>query len=106
MIVRQLKGFDKVPDLLPLVTVDSFLGAEGWSFVPYDDKATDGVETAHGTGCNIPGHEQTRRIRELYLTADSVRRPRRPIQRHADGQHAVCRTTTLAAQVSESTLEL
>jgi len=29
------------------------------------------VETAHGTGCNIPGHEQTRRIRELYLTADS-----------------------------------
>lgn len=69
MIVRQLKGIDKVPGLLPLHTVDSLLGPEGWSFVPYDDPPNLGIP---GTGNKIPGQESKKRIRELYLEADPV----------------------------------
>jgi putative glutathione S-transferase len=69
MIVRQLKGLDKVPGLLPLHTVDSLLGDEGWSFTPYDDPPNLGVP---GTGNKIPGHESKKRIREFYKEADPV----------------------------------
>ncbi|EPQ31664.1 uncharacterized protein PFL1_00997 [Pseudozyma flocculosa PF-1] len=67
LIVRKLKGFDQVPDLLPVHVVDSLLGPEGWSFVPYDDPPNLGVP---GTGNKIPGHEGKKRIRDLYKTAD------------------------------------
>ncbi|KAN0061527.1 S-glutathionyl-(chloro)hydroquinone reductase [Thecaphora frezii] len=67
LIVRQLKGFDKVPELLPVHVVDSLLGPEGWSFVPYDNPPNLGVP---GTGIKIPGHEDKKRIRELYKAAD------------------------------------
>lgn len=67
MIVRKLKGIDKVDGLLPLHTVDSLLGPEGWSFVPYEEPKGLGVP---GTGIHIPGHENKKRIRELYLAAD------------------------------------
>ena len=69
MIVRKLKGIDKVKGLLPLHTVDSLLGPEGWSFVPYDSEELKGLGIP-GTGINIPGHESKKRIRELYLTAN------------------------------------
>ncbi|EST07445.1 Glutathione S-transferase, N-terminal [Kalmanozyma brasiliensis GHG001] len=68
LIVRQLKGMDKVPDLLPVHVVDSLLGPEGWSFVPYEGELKGlGVP---GTGIKIPGHEDKKRIRELYMAAD------------------------------------
>ncbi|PWN90239.1 hypothetical protein FA10DRAFT_266735 [Acaromyces ingoldii] len=67
LIVRSLKGIDKVPDLLPVTIVDSLLGSEGWSFVPYDEPAGLGVP---GTGNHIPGHENKKRIREFYLAAE------------------------------------
>lgn len=67
LIVRKLKGIDKVPDLLPVHVVDSFLGNEGWSFVPYDEPKGYGVP---GTGNKIPGHEDKKRIRDLYHAAD------------------------------------
>lgn len=70
MIVRKLKGMDKIPGLLPLHTVDSLLGPEGWSFVPYDDPPNLGVP---GTGNKIPGHESKKRIREFYQEANPVR---------------------------------
>lgn len=69
MIVRKLKGLDKVPGLLPLHTVDSFLGPDGWSFVPYNEGDFKGLGIP-GTGIKIPGHEDKKRIRELYLAAD------------------------------------
>lgn len=69
-IVRKLKGIDKVPGLLPLHTVDSLLGPEGWSFVPYDDPPNLGIP---GSGNKIPGHETKKRIREFYLEANPVR---------------------------------
>lgn len=67
LIVRKLKGMDKDPNLLPFHAVDSLLGAEGWSFVPYDDPPNLGVP---GTGNKVPGHEAKKRIREFYLAAD------------------------------------
>lgn len=67
LIARKLKGIDRVPDLLPVHVVDSLLGPEGWSFVPYDEPAGLGIP---GTGNHIPGHENKKRIRDLYLTAD------------------------------------
>ncbi|PWN53022.1 hypothetical protein IE53DRAFT_408985 [Violaceomyces palustris] len=67
LIVRKLKGLDKVPGLLPFHAVDSLLGSEGWSFVPYDEPAGLGIP---GTGNKVPGHEEKKRIREFYLTAD------------------------------------
>lgn len=69
MIVRRLKGIDKVEGLLPLHTVDSLLGPEGWTFVPYDSEDLKGLGVP-GTGIKIPGHEDKKRIRELYLTAN------------------------------------
>ena len=54
--------------LVPVSVVDSLLGPEGWSFVPYDEPK--GLKTVHGTGCKIPGHENKKRIKELYLAAD------------------------------------
>lgn len=73
LIVRKLKGIDKVPDLLPVTIVDSLLASEGWSFVPY--KESDGVGVPSGlgvpgTGNHIPGHESKKRIREFYLAAN------------------------------------
>lgn len=70
LIVRALKGIDKIPDLLPVHTVDSFLGPEGWTFEPYGEDVTGGVKTAQGTGNKIPGHENKKRIREFYKAAD------------------------------------
>ncbi|MCO5565426.1 hypothetical protein L7F22_019099 [Adiantum nelumboides] len=70
MIVRQLKGIDKVQGLLPLHTVDSLLGPEGWSFVPYDSPEELKGLGIPGTGLKIKGHENKKRIRELYLTAN------------------------------------
>lgn len=67
LIVRKLKGIDRVPDLLPVHVVDSLLGSEGWSFVPYEEPKGYGVP---GTGIKIPGHENKKRIRDLYLAAD------------------------------------
>lgn len=69
MIVRKLKGLDKVPGLLPVHTVDSLLGDEGWSFVPYEDPPNLGVP---GSGNKIPGHETKKRIRDFYREADPV----------------------------------
>lgn len=70
MIVRNLKGIDQVPDLLPLYVVDSLLGPEGWSFQPYEKTHPDlkglGVP---GTGL-VPGHEGKLRIRDFYKAAD------------------------------------
>jgi putative glutathione S-transferase len=71
MIARKLKGIDKVPGLLPLHTVDSLLGPEGWSFVPSDDPPNLGIP---GSGNKIPGHESKKRIREFYLEANPVSR--------------------------------
>ncbi|PWN42804.1 hypothetical protein IE81DRAFT_323153 [Ceraceosorus guamensis] len=70
LIVRALKGIDQVRDLLPVHTVDSFLGPEGWTFEPYGDDVTGGVKTAKGTGNKIPGHESKKRIRDFYKAAD------------------------------------
>ncbi|KAK0549460.1 S-glutathionyl-(chloro)hydroquinone reductase [Tilletia horrida] len=70
LIVRQLKGFDKVKDLLPVTVVDSYLGPEGWTFVPYGEDVTGGAVTVPGSGVKIPGHESKKRIKEFYLTAD------------------------------------
>lgn len=69
MLVRKLKGIDKVPGLLPLHTVNSFLGSEGWTFVPYEEPKGFGIQ---GTGIHIPGFENVKRIKELYLQADPV----------------------------------
>lgn len=66
LIVRKLKGIDKVDGLLPVTVVDSFLGPDGWSFVPYDN----GRPHVPGTGNHIPGEEDKKRIREFYLAAD------------------------------------
>lgn len=70
MIVRQLKGIDRVEGLLPMYVVDSLLGPEGWTFPPYGDTHEDlkglGIP---GTGY-IPGHEDKKRIRDFYLAAD------------------------------------
>lgn len=70
MIVRQLKGIDQVPNLLPLYVVDSLLGPEGWSFQPYGKTHPElqglGVP---GTGL-VPGHESKLRIGDFYRAAD------------------------------------
>lgn len=70
MIVRKLKGIDKVDKLLPLYVVDSLLGPEGWSFQPYGKTHPElqglGVP---GTGL-VPGHEDKLRIRDFYKAAD------------------------------------
>jgi putative glutathione S-transferase len=69
MIVRKLKGLDKVSGLLPLHTVHSFLGPEGWTFVPYEQEDIKGLGV-DGSGNKIPGHESKKRIRDLYRTAE------------------------------------
>lgn len=70
LIVRKLKGIDKVPDLLPVYVVDSLLGPEGWSWRPYGETHDElkglGIP---GTG-PPPGHEDKVRIRDFYLQAD------------------------------------
>ncbi|KAE8269847.1 hypothetical protein A4X09_0g2497 [Tilletia walkeri] len=70
LIVRQLKGFDKVPNLLPVSIVDSYLGSEGWTFEPYGDDETGGAVNVLGTKSKVPGHEDKKRIRDFYLTAN------------------------------------
>ncbi|KAK0539039.1 S-glutathionyl-(chloro)hydroquinone reductase [Tilletia horrida] len=70
LIVRQLKGFDQVKDLLPVTIVDSYLGPEGWTFVPYGDDVTGGALNVRGTGATVPGHENKKRVKEFYLAAD------------------------------------
>lgn len=70
LIVRQLKGFDKVDGLLPVSVVDSYLGPEGWTFVPYGDDVTNGAVNVRGTGATVPGHESIKRVKEFYLKAD------------------------------------
>ena len=66
MIVRKLKGMDKVDGLLPCYIVNSILAEEGWSWVPYESRPGAGVP---GTGL-VPGHEDKKRIRGFYLAAD------------------------------------
>lgn len=70
LIVRQLKGLDKVKDLLPVYVVDSLLGPEGWSFEPYEHTHPEfkglGVP---GTGL-VPGHEDKKRLKDFYLAGD------------------------------------
>ncbi|PWN28889.1 hypothetical protein BDZ90DRAFT_245558 [Jaminaea rosea] len=70
LIVRKLKGIDKVSDLLPVYVVDSLLGPEGWSWKPYGETHDElkglGVP---GTG-PPPGHEDKVRIKDFYLQAD------------------------------------
>ncbi|CAO1613187.1 unnamed protein product [Parajaminaea phylloscopi] len=70
LLVRKLKGIDKVDNLLPVYVVDSLLGPEGWSFQPYGLTHPDlkglGVP---GTGL-VPGHEDKKRIKDFYLAAD------------------------------------
>ncbi|WFD44777.1 glutathionyl-hydroquinone reductase [Malassezia psittaci] len=66
LIVRALKKMDQVEDLLPVTVVDTFLDEKGWSL---KEVSTD---RAHNppSGPRIPGFENTRYLRELYLAAD------------------------------------
>ncbi|WFD34850.1 glutathionyl-hydroquinone reductase [Malassezia cuniculi] len=66
LILRKLKGIDKVEGLLPVTVVDSFLGPDGWTFVPYENNYTN----VPGTGNHIPGEEDKTRIRDFYLAAE------------------------------------
>ena len=66
LIVRALKRMDEVENLLPVTIVDTFLGEKGWCL------GDSGVDRPHvpGSGPKIPGHENARHLRELYLVAD------------------------------------
>lgn len=70
LLLRKLKGIDKVDNLLPVYVVDSLLGPEGWSFEPYERTYPElkglGVP---GTGL-VPGHEDKKRIKGFYLASD------------------------------------
>ena len=44
----------------PCVLCVALLGAEGWSFTPYEDPPNLGLP---GTGNKVPGHEAKKRIR-------------------------------------------
>lgn len=66
LLVRKLKGIDKVDGLLPVTIVDSFFGPEGWAFTPYQTSRPN----VRGTGNTIPGEEHKQRLRDLYFTAD------------------------------------
>lgn len=69
--MRQLKGLDKVDNLLPYSSVDSLLGPEGWTFPPYEGEEFKGLGVP-GTGNTVEGATDKKRIREFYLEADPV----------------------------------
>ncbi|WFD39473.1 glutathionyl-hydroquinone reductase [Malassezia japonica] len=77
LIVRALKRMDEVPDLLPVTIVDTFLGEKGWCL---GDAQTE-REHVPASGPKIPGFENARYLRELYLAAnpDYDKRPTVPV---------------------------
>ncbi|WFD00798.1 glutathionyl-hydroquinone reductase [Malassezia yamatoensis] len=66
LIVRALKKMDQVENLLPVTEVDTFLGEKGWCLGEVD---TDRPHNP-ANGPKIPGHENARYVRDLYLAAD------------------------------------
>ncbi|KDN51383.1 hypothetical protein K437DRAFT_221603 [Tilletiaria anomala UBC 951] len=66
LIVRALKGMDKVEGLLPYTSVNSFLGSNGWTFT--SDEGPEGLGIL-GEGF-VPGHKDKKLIRDFYREAD------------------------------------
>ena len=77
LIVRALKRMDEVENLLPVTVVDTFLGEKGWCL------SDTGTDRPHNTasGPPIPGNEDARYLRDLYLVADPnySKRPTVPV---------------------------